>query len=105
MSSMSLCGFEPTHPGEVLKDEIECRGISQKELAEKIGMPYKVLNEILNGHRNLSVESALLFEASLDVPANVLLNLQMKYNMQMAKNDKSFLSRLESIRKLTACFL
>ena len=30
--------FEPTHPGEVLKDEIDCRGISQRQLAHEIGV-------------------------------------------------------------------
>ena len=30
--------FEPTHPGEVLKDEIDCRGIPQRQLAHEIGV-------------------------------------------------------------------
>ena len=41
--------FEPTHPGEVLKEEIECRGISQKELSRQTGIPYTALNVVLNG--------------------------------------------------------
>lgn len=35
-------GFTPTHPGEVLKDEIEYRKISQSKLAKQMGMSYKV---------------------------------------------------------------
>jgi plasmid maintenance system antidote protein VapI len=31
-------GFYPTHPGEVLKDELEARGISQRKFADNIGM-------------------------------------------------------------------
>lgn len=61
-------GFYPTHPGEVLKDELEARGISQRKFADSIGMGYSVLNEILNGHRSLSTTSALIFEAALDIP-------------------------------------
>ena len=38
----------PTHPGEILKEEIEYRGISQRKLAERMGIGYSVLNEILN---------------------------------------------------------
>ena len=41
--------FAPTHPGELLKDEIECRGISQKQLAADMGVSYTVLNDIVNG--------------------------------------------------------
>ena len=41
-------GAFPTHPGEVLKAEIEERGISQRKLAENMGLAYSVVNEILN---------------------------------------------------------
>ena len=37
--------FEPTHPGELLRDEIECRHISQKQLAADMGVSYTVLND------------------------------------------------------------
>lgn len=46
-----IYGYEPTHPGEVLKDEIEARGLQQKRLADSMGMSYKVLNDILNERR------------------------------------------------------
>ena len=57
----------PTHPGEILKEEIECRGISQCKLAEQMGIAYSALNEILNGRRPLTEKTALLFEAALGV--------------------------------------
>lgn len=69
--------FYPTHPGEVLKDELEERGISQRKFAESIGMGYSVLNEILNGKRPITTTSALMFEAALDIPADSLLKLQI----------------------------
>ena len=47
-------GYYATHPGEVLKDELEARGISQRKFADSIGMGYSVLNEILNGRRSLT---------------------------------------------------
>ena len=46
-------GYTPTHPGEVLKDEIEYRKVSQRKLAEQMGISYKVLNDLLNGRRAL----------------------------------------------------
>ena len=92
-------GAFPTHPGEVLKDEIEARGISQRQLADSVGLTYSVVNEILNGHRALTAKTALMFEAALDVPADTLMYLQMKYNMQTTRNDRSVADILKNIRK------
>lgn len=92
----------PTHPGEVLKDEIEYRGITQRKLAESMGLTYSVVNEILNAKRPLTAKTALMFEAALDVPADSLMYLQLKYNMQTARSDKSILDTLKSIRKIAA---
>lgn len=77
-------GYTPTHPGEVLKDEIEYRKLSQRKLAEQMGISYKVLNDILNCRRPVTTQTAMLFEAALDVPADSLMRLQLKYNMRQA---------------------
>ena len=90
------------HPGEMLKDEIEARGITQKDLAKRMGVSYTVFNEILNGKRPITTEYALLLEAALGIDAGVWLRLQADYNMQKAKSDKSFIARLEQIRKYAA---
>ena len=95
-------GFYPTRPGEVLKDELEARGISQRKLADTMGMSYSVLNEILNGRRPLTPTTALMFEAALDVSADSLMHLQTKYAMQTARQDKSILDRLKDIPKIAA---
>lgn len=95
-------GSYPTHPGEVLKDEIEERGISQRQLAESMGLTYSVVNEILNARRPLTAKTALMFEAALDVPADSLMYLQTKYNMQTARKDAAILGVLNGIRKVAA---
>ena len=95
-----IYGAYPTHPGEVLKDEIEERGISQRQLAESMGLTYSVVNEILNAKSPLTAKTALMFEAALDVPADSLMYLQMKYNMQTARKDSSILDMLKNIRKV-----
>ena len=97
-----IFGFTPTHPGEVLKDEIEYRGISQSRLAKQMGISYNILNDILNERRPITVTTAMMFEAALDVPADSLMNLQLKYNIQKAKKDTKFISRIAEIRKMTA---
>ena len=98
MSSMLI------HPGEMIKDEIIARGLTQKELAQKMGVSYTVFNEILNGKRPVTTEYALLLEAALGTDANIWIGLQADYNMQMIKQDKSFMKRLEKIRKIAAVF-
>lgn len=95
-------GVFPTHPGEVLKDELEARGISKRELADTIGLTYSVVNEILNGRRSLTAKTALMFEAALDIPADALMYLQTKFNMQTTRNDKSVANVLKEIRKIAA---
>ena len=85
-----------------MKDEIEYRGITQRKLAESMGLAYSVVNEILNARRPLTAKTALMFEAALDVPADSLMYLQSKYNMQTARSDKSISDLLKSIRKIAA---
>ena len=69
-----------------------------------MGLTYSVVNEILNGRRPLTAKTALMFEAALDVPADSMMYLQTKYNMQMARKDSSLLDVLKEIRKVAAVF-
>lgn len=102
MRANNLTPFEPTHPGELIKDELESRRLTQSKLAESIGVRPSLLNEIIKGKRGVNTEMALLIEAALDIPADLLLNLQSDYNMQVAKSDSSFMKRLASIRNIAA---
>ncbi len=97
--------YIPVHPGEILKEELQARGISQKKIAQITEVPYTMLNEILNGKRQLSAEVALMFEAALGVSAEMLIGIQTRFNLQVAREDSSYRSRLESIRKICASLL
>ena len=97
-----MMSSELIHPGEMIKDEIMARGLTQKKLAQQMGVSYTVFNEILNGKRPVTTEYALMLEAALGTNANIWLGLQADYNMQKAKSDKSFIARLEQIRKYAA---
>ena len=100
----NMTSSELIHPGEMIKDEIMARGLTQKELAQQMGVSYTVFNEILNGKRPVTTEYALLLEAALGTNANIWLGLQADYNMQKIKQDKSFMKKLENIRKIAAIF-
>lgn len=102
MIANNLTSSELIHPGEMIKDEIEYRGLSQRRLAAQMGISPTLLNEILNGKRSVSTEYALLFEAALGIDAEIWIRLQADYDMQKAKSNKSFLERLANVRKLAA---
>ena len=91
-----------THPGEVLREELEERGITQTDLAKQIGIKVSQLNEIINCKRSISATVALLLEAALGVDADLWLNMQKSYDKGIVKQDKSFLERLAKIRNIAA---
>jgi len=92
--------FRPVHPGELLKDELEYRNLSQKEISKQVGISYTAFNEILNGKRPVNTEFALLIEATLDLPAEPLLKMQSRYNMLITKRNNKFIEKLNKIHKV-----
>lgn len=102
MIANNLTPFEPTHPGELIKDELDANDLTQAKLAKSIGVSASLLNEIVKGKRGVNTEMALLIEAALNIPADLLLKLQSDYNLQIAKSDASFMKRLSSIRNIAA---
>lgn len=102
MIANNLTPAYPTHPGEVLKEEIEYRKISQRKLSEQMGISYKMLNDILNCRRPVTAQTAMLFEAALNIPADSLMRLQLKYNMWQVAANPSFMKRLKQVRKYAA---
>ena len=104
MIANNLNPFKPTHPGEVLKDELEFRGISQRGLAKKMDISYSALNEVLNGKRALNPELAMMMEAALGVDAAPLLAMQNEYDMQMAERNETFMEKLKHLRRIAAIF-
>lgn len=102
MIANNLTPFEATHPGDVIKDELEFRGISQRKLAEATGIAYSVLNEVLNGKRALTTDYALLIGKAIDIDAEFLIRMQTDYDMQIAKKNPKLITRLNNIRKIAA---
>lgn len=104
---MSNLGYShiAIHPGEMLKDELLFRKISQKNFAEAIGVSYSMLNEILNCKRPITTDFALLIEAALGIKAHIYVNLQTDYDLQRASRDTKVIHRLDGIRNICASFL
>ena len=102
MIANNLIPSQPVHPGAILKEEIESRGISQRQLAKQMVLSVTLLNEVLNGRRAVSTEYALMYEAALGIDAEPLLKMQSDYNLQTIKADKSFAAKLANIRRIAA---
>lgn len=72
------------HPGEYIADELEARGMTQRELAKQMGRPYQVINEIVRGKKAVTAETALELEDVLGICAQTWLNLQTGYDLTLA---------------------
>ena len=92
----------PIHPGEILKDELDARGVTQRKFAAVIGVSYSALNEVINGKRPVTTEYALKIEAATGIPAYMWVNMQSAYNMQTARCDSKLSEILDNIRKAVA---
>ena len=79
--------FYVVHPGDVLGEELKARRIRQLEFAERIGMQASHLNALIKGKRNVSPQLALRLEDALDIPANVWLDLQDKYDLSLMRTS------------------
>ena len=72
-------------PGEYLAEEIGARGISQKELAMRMQRPVNAINEIVNGKKAITAETALQLESVMpEIPARFWLNLEIDYQLTKA---------------------
>ncbi len=95
----------PTHPGDVLKEELEARGITQAKFASCIGVSYTMLNEILNCKRPVTCDFALLIEAALGINPELLINMQSRYNMAQSRMKPTSAMRFDEIKKRAASWL
>lgn len=85
----------PTHPGEMLlKEFLEPAGISQKEFSKHLGWSYARLNEIVHGHRSITVDSALSLSESLGTTPEFWLNLQQQYDLWYGMQDHKPVQKL-----------
>jgi HTH-type transcriptional regulator/antitoxin HigA len=85
------------HPGEILKDELNARGMRQKELALLMGIPTSVLSNILKGYRSISPELAVLLQEILDIDASYWLSLQNQYDIDKANIDAKIIEKKKNL--------
>jgi addiction module HigA family antidote len=87
----------PTHPGEMLLEEfLTPMGISQKDLADNIEVPYQRINEIVNGRRGITPSTALRLAKFFDMSADFWMNLQLRWDLYFAQRaENKVLERIQ----------
>jgi addiction module HigA family antidote len=92
----------PTSPGEILLEEfLKPLRMTQAELAERIGVSYVRLNEIVNGRRGITPSTALRLAKALGTTPDFWLNGQLALDLYRASHDEKELQQLELIEPIT----
>ncbi len=79
----------PTHPGEMLLEEfLNPMGLTQRDLADAVGVPYQRINEIINGRRGITPATALRLAKFLGTSPDFWMNLQQRWDLYHAQRDE-----------------
>lgn len=79
---------ESVHPGEILREELKARGLTQQACAEMIGRPVQVVNLIINGKKNIKPGTALDLERGLGISAGFWVRLQADHDLHVARRRR-----------------
>lgn len=88
------------HPGEILQEEfLQPMGLSQNRLAMELHVPCHRVNEIVNGRRRITADTALRLAKFFGTTADFWLNLQSRYDLVAA--ESSLVDELPAIRSFS----
>lgn len=102
MATEQILSNLPIPPGELLAETIETVGLSQAELARRMGRPAQAINEIVRGAKEITADTAIQLERVLGVPAHIWLGLEAEYQHTKARREDR--QRLQVETKLAARF-
>ncbi len=92
---------QPTHPGEVLlEDFLEPLGLSQRDLAAGIRVPYQRVNELVNRRRGVSPSTALRLARFFGTTPDYWMNLQQRWDLYQAQQaEREELRLIRRVRR------
>jgi addiction module HigA family antidote len=80
----------PTHPGEMLLEEfLTPMGLTQRDLASGIHVPYQRVNEIINGRRGITPSTALRLAKFFGNSEGFWMNLQLRWDLFQARRSEA----------------
>ena len=81
---------EPTHPGEMLLEEfLNPMGLTQRNLADGIRVPYQRINELVNGRRGITPHTALRLAKFFGTTPDLWMNFQLRWDLYHAQEAES----------------
>lgn len=80
---------DPIHPGELLADELKEIGMNGKQLAERLGIPFNRVYQILRGERSITASTALRLGEFFNGSGEIWLNLQKEYDLEVTRKKES----------------
>jgi addiction module HigA family antidote len=93
--------YPPVHPGEILKEEfMEPYGLSAYSLAAELGVDHMRIYRITRGDQTITTDTALRLSRFFGTTARFWLNLQARYDLEMAARDESVQEELNKIRRI-----
>ncbi len=87
MTSSAIHSDLAIPPGEFLLEVADDLGISQADLARRMGRPPQAINEIIKGEKMITSETALQLEQVLAVPAHIWTGLEAEYQLVKARHQ------------------
>jgi len=75
-------------PGDTIQETIDTIGMSQAELAERIGRPKEKLNDIIKGREPITLKTAILLERVLGIPVSFWMEREQEYREKMARIEQ-----------------
>ena len=88
---------EPTHPGEMLREEFLLPlGMTQRDLASAIRVPYQRVNEVVRGRRGVTPSTALRLSKFFGTTPGFWMSLQLRWDLYHIQRAEA--AQLENIR-------
>ena len=90
----------PTHPGEMLLEEfLTPMGLTQRELADGIRVPYQRVNELVNGRRGVTPQTAFRLAKFFGTSPDLWMNFQLRWDLYHAMEAEApELGRIKRVR-------
>lgn len=93
---MAKASFKPAEvfpPGQFVRDELEARRWSQGDLAAILNRPIQVVNEIINGRKQITAETAKQLALAFGTSPELWLNLETAYRLAVSKDPDPRIAR------------
>ena len=84
-----------TSPGRILRQELDARGMTQRDLAKLVGRPEQTISMIVRGYKRITARTALELEAALGISAEFWVRLEADYRLALARDERDSVEEIQ----------